>query len=82
MGDIIPLTGAHLPIGVADEETIALLRGLLAKAERGDLIGIGVYWVEYQNDVLCSIAPGCARAALMVAGASLLYDETKKSWYK
>lgn len=82
MGEIIPLTDAHLPIGEPDEETIALLRGLLAKAERGDLIGLGTYWVENQNDVVCSVAPGCARAALMVAGSSLLYDETKKRWYR
>lgn len=80
MAEIFQLTNAHLPIGRADEETVALLRGLLAKAESGDIIGFGAYWIEYQNDVVCSIAPGCARAALMVAGSSRLYDETKKRW--
>lgn len=80
MENIIPLTNAHLPIGAADQEIVALLRGLLAKAEKGDLIGLGAYWIEYQNDVVVSIGAGCARAALMVAGASRLYDETKKRW--
>lgn len=80
--NVIALTNAHLPIGEVDEQIVSLLRGLLAKAECGDLIGLGAYWVEAQNDVVCSVAPGCARAALMVAASSLLFDETKRGWAK
>lgn len=80
MADIIPLTNAHLPTGHQDEEIVGILRALLARAEKGDIIGLGVYWIEGQNDILVDIKPGCARAALMVAAASRLYKETDRRW--
>lgn len=80
--NVIALTDAHLPIGQPEEDIVELLRSLLVKAEKGDLIGFGAYWVECQNDVICSVAPGCARGALMVAGSCMLYDETKKGWVR
>lgn len=82
MAEIIPLTGAHLGIGEADEEIVSLLRDLLAKAERGDVIGMGCYWIEGQNDIVFSVMSGHARAALMVAAASGLNEETLKRWMR
>jgi hypothetical protein len=80
MADVIPISGAHLAIGMPDKDIISFLRGLLARAEQGDIIGLGAYWVEGQNDILVNIEVGHARAALMVAGSSKLYDETRQRW--
>lgn len=80
MAEVYALTDAHLSINQPDEEIISLLRGALERAERGDVTGLGIYWIEGQNDILVSVIPGCARGALMVAGSSRLYDETKKRW--
>lgn len=80
MADVIPLTDAHLPTGHVDEEMVSLLRAILARAERGDVLGLGIYWIEGQNDILMDVKAGCARAALMVAAAGRLYDETNKRW--
>lgn len=82
MGDIIPLTNAHLGINEANEEIVLLLRALLAKAEMGDVIGMGAYWIEGQNDIVFEVSEGHARGALMVAAAVGLSDETLRRWQK
>lgn len=80
MAEVIALSNAHLGIGEPDEEIIGLLRAVLARAEKGDVIGLGMYWVEGQNDIFMDVKAGCARAALMVAAASRLFKETDKRW--
>lgn len=82
MADVIPLTAVHLGINEADEEIVSLLRGLLAKAEQGDVIGMGCYWIEGQNDIVYSVASGHARGALMVAAAMGLNQETSNRWMR
>lgn len=80
MAEVIPITGAHLGIGEPDEEIVSLLRAVLARAEKGDVIGLGMYWIEGQNDILLDVKAGCARAALMVSGAWKLFKETDQRW--
>ena len=59
---------------------MSLLRGVLARAENGDITGLGLYWVEGQNDTLVGVVPGSARAAIMVSAAWRLFRETEKRW--
>lgn len=82
MGDnIVPLTNAHLPIGQPNSDIVSLLRSLLLKAGRGDITGLGIAWVEGQeNETNYQIESGCARGALLVAAVSGMFWEVNRRW--
>lgn len=79
--NIIALTSAHLPTGNLDHDMISFLRSLLVKAERGDITGMAVAWVEGQdNTTSYQIESGCARGELLVASVTGMFWEVNRRW--
>ena len=52
------------------EEVIARIRDMLAKAERGEILGIVYGWVKPNHVVSFGVTAGTADANLLVAAAS------------
>lgn len=78
--DIVALTPNHLPIGGTPQGVVNLLVDLVKKAERGELRGMAVAWVEGQNSIYTQIAEGCAGSSLLVASVSALFYEINQRW--
>ena len=79
---VIKLPNASIPEGTVSEDIVTLLRGLLVKAQRGEITGFCSAWVEAQNDVCYQIEGGHARDALLVAGVTGLFLATNERWRK
>lgn len=70
-GKVHRLTDAG-PIIEPPAEVVDKLRDLLARAERGEIKGLGFFVVSGADTVFTGWAAGCARSGLMVTGAALL----------
>ena len=79
---VIKLKNASIPEGTIDQDIVVLLRVLLGKAQRGEIIGFCSAWVEGQNDICYQIEGGHARDALLVAGVTGLFLATNERWRK
>ena len=79
---IVKLPNASIPNGTPDPDIVLLLRVLLSKAQRGEIIGFCSAWVEGQNDICYQIEGGHARDALLVAGVTGLFIATNERWKK
>lgn len=77
---ILPFNRVHLPIGDTSPDIIGVLESLIAKAARGELLGLVVGYVEGNNEVRTQIAAGSADAGLLVAAASSLNFEINARW--
>lgn len=81
MGDkVIAITKTHLPIGGTPIVVVDLLEQLIQKAERGELRGMAVAWVEGNGDVVHQIAEGCAGNSSLVAAVTALFWYINKQW--
>lgn len=78
--NIICLTDQHLPVGATDAEVADLLMELIKKAQRAELLGIAVAYVEGNNKVSVRIASGAADAAMLVGAVGALDYEINKRW--
>jgi len=65
------LTGAG-PLIEPDQAIIAKLRMIRRAAERGEIKGIGLFWVDGADAVTAGWESGCAPSNLMIAGAATL----------
>lgn len=54
------------------EDVLSLLRNVLARAECGEVQGLGMFWVQPNRDVLHAYASGSATVNTMVVGAVYL----------
>ena len=79
---IIKLPNASIPEGTINPDIVLLLKSLLIKAQRGEIIGFCSAWVEGQNDICYQIEGGHARDALLVAGVTGLFLATNERWRK
>ena len=66
------LTGATLPLGEPLPKVVALARSLYRQALRGEISGLGVFYVSGSNAVTTDWSSGCAPLDLMTSGASKL----------
>lgn len=78
--NIVCLTNNHLPVGATDADVAQLLYDLIQKAQRGELLGIAVAYVEGNNQVDVRIASGSAHAGLLVSAVSALHYDINKRW--
>lgn len=78
--EVIPMSRVHLPIGGTSPDIVNVLESLIVKAERGELLGLVVGYVEGNNEVRTQIASGSADAGLLVAAASSLCFEINARW--
>ena len=78
--EIIELTGAHLPTGDTPQSVISLLNTLNIKAERGELIGLAVAYVEPQNHVFTHICNGSATWNMIVSAVGALFYDVHRKW--
>ncbi len=71
--EISPLFGGALPdTGTPSEDVIAELRGLLERAERGEILGFGYFTVAGNRNVGTGWASGGAERHLMVTDVAQL----------
>jgi len=60
------------PVVVPDREIIETLSDLTRRARRGEIKGIGIFWVDGGNTVTTAWVSGCADGHFMVSGAARL----------
>lgn len=66
------LTGAG-PLYEPEKSVIELLKDILAQARRGEIKGVGVFYVDRCDTVVSTWQTGCASANNMIAGAARLF---------
>ncbi len=67
------------PIIEPESEVIEKLSHLLEKAQRGEIKGIGFFYVTGDNGTVSGWTPGCASADLMITGVSRLFHRVMSS---
>lgn len=70
--NVTPLFGAHLPTGQPPLDVVLFCKELYAKALRGEIIGIGVAFVDGGNSTVATLAEGHARSELLIAAVRSL----------
>lgn len=77
---IVSLTKNHISLGETPDDVKQFLYLLVEKAERGELQGLAIAWVEGLNNVHIKISEGCAGSYCLVAGVSGLNYEINRLW--
>jgi hypothetical protein len=66
------LFGGGGPVIEPDAEMLGTLADLLARAKRGEIKGIGFFWVDGGNRVVTTWHSGCVDRHYMVSGSAQL----------
>lgn len=75
------LTAAHLGTGEPCQDIIEKLEDLLARAKRGEIIGITCAGVEANNSIFDWFASGCADKSFMMLAVHSLHTRITRGWY-
>ena len=67
------------PMAGPEQSVIELLKDLLVQAKKGEIKGLGVFYVEGGGQLTTDWASGCATQEQMAAGASRLQYRTQKA---
>lgn len=82
MADFHALTSAHLGTGEPCADVVQLLKEYLARAERGEIIGLSVAYVEASNKIVSGWATGCASGDHMMLSVHDLHARVTQVWSK
>jgi hypothetical protein len=80
--EIIALTESHLPTGDTPTSIICLLENLNQKAERGELVGMCVAYIESNGHVFTHICHGSSTWSQIVSAVTALFHDINVKWSK
>ena len=79
---IFSLTTNHPPTGYTPKSVIELIQDLNLRAERGELTGIAVAYVQSSGRVAVQMEQGSSSSSQLVSAVTALFWDINKKWSK